>query len=83
MQPISQDIIICPTVAVQPARLFTPTPKAAERVLEFFTAQINNDQRSCAPEPDVEKQPNNADHAQDDDKRNTYPASQGLGNPTE
>jgi hypothetical protein len=26
----------------QPA-LFTPTPKAAKRVLEFFTAQINND----------------------------------------
>lgn len=23
--------------------LFTPTPKAAQRVLEFFTAQINND----------------------------------------
>jgi site-specific recombinase XerD len=26
-----------------PARLFTPTPKAAKRVLEFFTTQINND----------------------------------------
>ncbi len=26
-----------------PAPLFTPTPKAARRVLEFFTAQINND----------------------------------------
>ena len=25
------------------ARLFTPTPKAAKRVLEFFTAQVNND----------------------------------------
>jgi site-specific recombinase XerD len=25
------------------APLFTPTPKAAQRVLEFFTAQINND----------------------------------------
>jgi len=23
--------------------LFTPAPKAAQRVLEFFTAQINND----------------------------------------
>jgi hypothetical protein len=23
--------------------LFTPTPKAAKRVLEFFTAQVNND----------------------------------------
>jgi site-specific recombinase XerD len=28
---------------VLPARLFTPTPKAAKRVLEFFTTQINND----------------------------------------
>ena len=26
----------------QPAPLFTPTPKAAKRMLEFFTAQINN-----------------------------------------
>lgn len=26
-----------------PAALFTPTPKAARRVLEFFTAQVNND----------------------------------------
>ena len=28
---------------VQHAPLFTPTPKAAKRVLEFFTAQINAD----------------------------------------
>jgi len=28
---------------VFPAALFAPTPKAAKRVLEFFTAQINND----------------------------------------
>ena len=26
----------------QPAPLFTPTPQAARRMLEFFTAQINN-----------------------------------------
>jgi site-specific recombinase XerD len=32
-----------PAPAVLPARLFTPTPKAAKRVLEFFTTQINND----------------------------------------
>src|ERR1700684_3640544 len=32
-----------PPPAVLPARLFTPTPKAAKRVLEFFTAQVNND----------------------------------------
>ena len=32
-----------PPPTVFPAPLFTPTPKAARRVLEFFTAQINND----------------------------------------
>jgi site-specific recombinase XerD len=29
--------------ALLPTRLFAPTPKAAKRVVEFFTAQINND----------------------------------------
>jgi hypothetical protein len=37
------DLVPSPTPAVLPARLFTPTPKAAKRGLEFFTAQINND----------------------------------------
>jgi hypothetical protein len=32
-----------PAPEFQPTALFTPTPKAAKRVLEFFTAQINND----------------------------------------
>ena len=36
-------IILRPSPDLQPAALFTPTPKAAQRVLEFFTAQINND----------------------------------------
>jgi len=36
-------IILSPTPDLLPARLFAPTPKAAKRVLEFFTAQINND----------------------------------------
>jgi site-specific recombinase XerD len=36
-------LIPFPAPAVLPARLFAPTPKAAKRVLEFFTAQINND----------------------------------------
>jgi site-specific recombinase XerD len=36
-------LIPSPAPAVLPARLFAPTPKAAKRVLEFFTAQINND----------------------------------------
>ena len=37
------EIILAPAPELQPAALFTPTPKAAQRVLEFFTAQINND----------------------------------------
>jgi site-specific recombinase XerD len=37
------DLITSPGLAVLPARLFAPTPKAARRVVEFFTAQINND----------------------------------------
>jgi site-specific recombinase XerD len=37
------EIILSPAPELQPATLFTPTPKAAKRVLEFFTAQINND----------------------------------------
>jgi hypothetical protein len=37
------DIVISPTPGLVPARLFAPTPKAAKRVLEFFTVQINND----------------------------------------
>ena len=32
-----------PAPSLIPASLFTPTPKAAKRVLEFFTAQVNND----------------------------------------
>jgi hypothetical protein len=35
-------LILAPAPALLPARLFTPTPKAAKRVLEFFTAQVNN-----------------------------------------
>jgi hypothetical protein len=36
-------LILSPAPACSPARLFAPTPHAAKRVLEFFTAQINND----------------------------------------
>jgi hypothetical protein len=39
----STAVILSPAPALQPEPLFTPTPKAAKRVLEFFTAQINND----------------------------------------
>ena len=37
------EIALSPAPELQPAPLFTPTPKAAKRVLEFFTAQVNND----------------------------------------
>jgi site-specific recombinase XerD len=40
---MTTEIIIAPSPDLRPAPLFTPTPKAAKRVLEFFTAQINND----------------------------------------
>jgi hypothetical protein len=36
-------VILSSTDQPQLATLFAPTPKAAKRVREFFTAQINND----------------------------------------
>lgn len=36
-------LTLSPSLVALPAQLFAPTPKAAKRVLEFFTAQINND----------------------------------------
>ena len=36
-------VILSPAPSLIPAPLYAPTPKAAQRVLEFFTAQINND----------------------------------------
>jgi hypothetical protein len=38
----ASDLIIAPSLDVRPAPLFAPTRKAAQRLLEFFTAQINN-----------------------------------------
>jgi site-specific recombinase XerD len=35
--------LISQTSTLAPAALFSPTPKAAKRVVEFFTTQINND----------------------------------------
>jgi site-specific recombinase XerD len=35
-------VILSPSPDLLPARLFAPTPKAARRVVEFFTAQTNN-----------------------------------------
>ena len=37
------EIILSPAPELLPAPIFAPTPKAAKRVLEFFTAQVNND----------------------------------------
>jgi hypothetical protein len=39
---MSGGLIVSPAPGLIPAPLFTPTPKAAKRVLEFFTAQVNN-----------------------------------------
>ncbi len=39
---MSGTLILSPASALTTPMLFTPTPKAAKRVLEFFTAQINN-----------------------------------------
>jgi len=39
----TRQLIIAPAAGLVPARLFAPTPKAAKRVVEFFTAQVNND----------------------------------------
>src|ERR1700674_1224346 len=40
---MTTEIILAPRPSLQPAPLFTPTPKAAKRVFEFFTTQIEND----------------------------------------
>ena len=40
---MNAEITLSPAATLMPAKLFTPTPKAAKRVLEFFTAQVNND----------------------------------------
>jgi site-specific recombinase XerC len=40
---MAADLIIALASDLLPAALFAPTPKAARRVLEFFTAQVNND----------------------------------------
>lgn len=36
-------VIVAPAPELQPPALFAPSAKAAERVLNFFTSQINND----------------------------------------
>jgi hypothetical protein len=36
-------LAVAPASALLPAPLFAPTPRAAQRFVEFFTAQINDD----------------------------------------
>jgi site-specific recombinase XerD len=43
LRRMSHELTLTPSPDLRPAPLFTPTPKAARRVLEFFTTQINND----------------------------------------
>jgi hypothetical protein len=38
----NENALVVSSVLHHTQTLFTPTPKAARRVLEFFTAQINN-----------------------------------------
>jgi hypothetical protein len=45
---MSTDVILAPAPELQPPSIFTLTPKAAKRVLEFFTGQINNDHTRTA-----------------------------------
>ncbi len=40
---MNTEIVLSPAPELAPAAIFTPTPKAARRTLEFFTAQVNND----------------------------------------
>jgi integrase/recombinase XerD len=40
---MSSTLVLTPAADLLPAPLFAPTPKAARRFVEFFTAQINND----------------------------------------
>jgi integrase len=37
------DLILSPAPGLVPAQLLAPTPKTTRRVLEFLTAQVNND----------------------------------------
>jgi site-specific recombinase XerD len=45
---MTSDLIVSPSPELLPAQIFAPTPKAAKRVVEFFTAQINNDHTRAA-----------------------------------
>ncbi len=40
---MANELILAGTPELTPAALFAPTPKAQKRVVEFFTAQVNND----------------------------------------
>jgi site-specific recombinase XerD len=40
---MAHELMIANSAELTPAALFAPTPKAQKRVVEFFTAQVNND----------------------------------------
>jgi hypothetical protein len=40
-EKVSTEIVLAPAPPVFPVTLLTPSPKAARRVLEFFTARNN------------------------------------------
>ena len=48
---LTTEIILAPSPDLQPAPFFAPTPKAAKRVLEFFTGQINNEDLQAEVSP--------------------------------
>jgi hypothetical protein len=51
---MSAALIISPSRDLLPPALFAPTPKAARRALEFFTAQVNTGHaRSFAAQEEV------------------------------
>jgi len=45
---MTTSVVLSPAANLTPANLYAPTPKAAKRVLEFFTAEVNNDHTSKA-----------------------------------
>ena len=52
------EIVLSPALELSPAPIFAPTPKAARRTLEFFTAQVNNDHTRKAYLTDRQAKPN-------------------------
>ena len=47
MTALTAEIMFSPAVALHPAPFFPPTPEAARRLLEFFTAAVHHGQARC------------------------------------